>query len=153
MENRQLKSVSNTEVDKISRLLLVWLNKCPAKPEDIDLIRYEYLAASAPAMALSTIQGAYITHEYILGGYEAEYQFKLIYRINAGMSNDIRLKADEALNSIGDWAADIGQRPNLGDSINVRRIECASRASIFAAYDNGDEDHQIIMKLTYEVNV
>lgn len=131
----------------------MWLNKCPAKPEDIDLIRYEYLAASAPAMALSTIQGAYITHEYILGGYEAEYQFKLIYRINAGMSNDIRLKADEALNSIGDWAADIGQRPNLGDSINVRRIECASRASIFAAYDNGDEDHQIIMKLTYEVNV
>lgn len=153
MDNRQtVKTVSNTETDRVSRLLLVWLNKYPDKPEDIALFQFEYLPASAPAMALSTIQGAYITHEYILGGHEAEYQFKLIYRVNAGVSNDIRLKADEVLNALGDWASD-GRRPNLGDNIRVRRIECASRASIFAAYEDGSEDHQILMKMTYEVNV
>lgn len=63
-------------------------------------------------MALSTIQAAYITKKYILGGHEAEYQFKVIYRIKPGTSNDKRLSADEVLNSLGDWAA--GQRPDLG---------------------------------------
>lgn len=48
--------------------------------------------------ALSTIQGTYITRRYILGGYQAEYQFKLIYRIKPGDSIDKRLEADELLN-------------------------------------------------------
>lgn len=150
---RTFKSVSNDEVDQISRLLLVWLNQSPYKPEEVDLIRFEYLPATAPAMALSTIQGAYVTREYILGGYEAEYQFKLIYRVNAGTSNDVRLKADELLNAFGDWAADRRRTPDMGGNIRVRRIECASRSSLFSMYESGEEDHQILMKMTYEVNV
>ena len=102
-------------------------------------------------MAMSTIQAAYILKKYILGGYKAEYQFKLIYRIKPGNSNDKRLKADELLDALGDWT--IGQRPDIGEGKTVVSVEPTTRSSLFAVYENGDEDHQILMKLTYEVNV
>ena len=96
------------EVDKISRSMLVWANTFPENP--VDIIKYEFLSADQgdeTGMALSTIQGTYITKRFILGGYQAEYQFKLIYRIKPGRSNDKRLEADELLNHFGDWARKI----------------------------------------------
>ena len=143
------KAVSAAEEYQVSRKLLVWLNTYPEKP--VDLIRFEFLPADTTAMAMSTIQAAYILQKYILGGYKAEYQFKLIYRIKPGYSNDKRLKADELLDALGDWT--IGQRPDIGEGKTVVSVEPTTRSSLFAVYENGDEDHQILMKLTYEVNV
>ena len=145
----QVKAVSAAEEYQVSRKLLVWLNTYPEKP--VDLIRFEFLPADTTAMAMSTIQAAYILKKYILGGYKAEYQFKLIYRIKPGNSNDKRLKADELLDALGDWT--IGQRPDIGEGKTVVSVEPTTRSSLFAVYENGDEDHQILMKLTYEVNV
>lgn len=144
------KAVSAAEEDQVSRKLLVWLNTFPGKP--VDLIRFEFLPEDTAAMALSTIQATYIVRKYILGGYEAEYQFKIIYRMKPGNSNDKRLKADELLNALGDWAA-AQTPPNIGDGRRVIRIEPTARSSMFAVYENGDEDHQILMKMNYEVNV
>lgn len=143
------KAVSAAEEYQVSRKLLVWLNTYPEKP--VDLIRFEFLPADTTAMAMSTIQAAYILQKYILGGYKAEYQFKLIYRIKPGNSNDKRLKADELLDALGDWT--IGQRPDIGERKTVVSVEPTTRSSLFAVYENGDEDHQILMKLIYEVNV
>ena len=143
------KAISAAEEYQVSRKLLVWLNTYPEKP--VDLIRFEFLPADTTAMAMSTIQAAYILQKYILGGYKAEYQFKLIYRIKPGNSNDKRLKADELLDALGDWT--IGQRPDIGEGKTVVSVEPTTRSSLFAVYENGDEDHQILMKLTYEVNV
>lgn len=143
------KAVSAAEEDQVSRKLLVWLNTFPEKP--IDLIRFEFLPANAEAMAMSTIQAAYISKKYILGGYMAEYQFKVIYRVNPGNSNDKRLKADELLNALGDWA--IGQHPDIGEKKRVLSVEPTTRSSLFVVYENGEEDHQILMKMNYEVNV
>ena len=143
------KAVSAAEEYQVSRKLLVWLNTSPEKP--VDLIRFEFLPADTTAMAMSTIQATYILQKYILGGYKAEYQFKLIYRIKPGNSNDKRLKADELLDSLGDWT--IGQRPDIGEGKTVVSVEPTTRSSLFAVYENGDEDHQLLMKLTYEVNV
>ena len=143
------KAVSAAEEYQVSRKLLVWLNTYPEKP--VDLIRFEFLPADTTAMAMSTIQAAYILQKYILGGYKTEYQFKLIYRIKPGNSNDKRLKADELLDALGDWT--IGQRPDIGEGKTVVSVEPTTRSSLFAVYENGDEDHQILMKLTYEVNV
>ncbi len=143
--------VAAKEVEKISRAMLIWANTFPEKP---CMIRYEFLDAGNGAetgMALCTIQGAYITRQYILGGYQAEYQFKLVYRIRPGDSNDRRLQADELLNRFGDWART--QKPDLGDGITARRVEATTRSSKFAAFEDGYEDYQILMKLTYEVNV
>ena len=141
------KAVPSAEEDQISRKMLVWLNAFPQKP--VDVIRFEFIPADSPAMAMSTIQAAYIVKKYILGGYQAEYQFKVIYRIKPGNSNDKRLKADELLNALGDWA--LTQTPDIGTGRRVIRVEPTTRSSLFAMYDNGDEDHQILMKMNYEV--
>lgn len=142
-------TVSSVEEDQVSRKLLVWLNTFPEK--QVDLIRFEFLPADTEAMAMSTIQAAYIVRKYILGGYQAEYQFKLIYRVKPGSSMDKRLKADETLNALGDWVS--GKRPDIGEGKRVISMEPTTRSSMFAVYENGDEDHQILMKLNYEVNV
>ena len=91
--------VSATEEDQVTRKLLIWLNSYPDLP--VDMIRFEFLAADTEGMALSTIQAGYITRQYILGGYQAELQFKIIYRLKPGNSNDKRLKADEILIVVG----------------------------------------------------
>lgn len=144
------KTVSAAEEDQVSRKLLAWLNTFPDKP--VGVIYFEFLPADTAAMALSTIQAAYIVQKYILGGYQAEYQFKIIYRLKPGNSMDKRLKADELLNSLGDWAA-AENPPDIGEGKHVIRIEPTTRSSLFAMYENGDEDHQILMKMNYEVNV
>lgn len=144
--------VAQQEVETISRAMLTWANTFPDKP--VGTIYYENLhmrTGEETAMALSTIQGAYINKRYICGGYEAEYQFKIIYRIKPGNSNHDRLSADELLNRFGDWAR--VQKPNLGEYIRAIRIEPTTQSSKFAAYPDGYEDYQILMKLTYEVNV
>lgn len=146
--------VSAEEVEKISRSMLVWANTFPDKP--VTVIKYEFLdvdeiSGDETGMALSTIQGTYITRRYILGGYQAEYQFKIIYRIKPGNSNDNRLQADEMLNRFGDWART--QKPDLGDGVNAIKVEPTTQSSKFAAYEDGYEDYQILMRLTYEVGV
>ena len=146
--------VAAEEADKISRSMLVWANTFPNKP--VTVIKYEFLdidetSGDDTAMALSTIQGTYITRQYIIGGYQAEYQFKIIYRIKPGTSNDKRLQADEMLNRFGDWART--QKPDLGEGINALRVEPTTQSSKFAQYEDGYEDYQNLMRLTYEVGV
>lgn len=152
--NKPRSLAAAEEVDKISRSMLVWANTFPDKP--VTIIKYEFLdvdeiTGDETGMALSTIQGTYITRRYIVGGYQAEYQFKIIYRIKPGNSNDKRLQADEMLNRFGDWART--QKPDLGDGINALKVEPTTQSSKFAAYEDGYEDYQILMRLTYEVNV
>lgn len=139
--------VDAEEENFISRAMMVWINTFPDLP--VSIVNFEQLVADAFSMALSTIQGAAITRRYILGGHQGEYQFKIVYRLKPGKSNDARLKADEALNAIGQWAEH--NYPVLGDGMRVVRIETTARSSIYAVYENGDEDHQILLKMIYEV--
>lgn len=146
--NKTLSLVSSGEQEQISRLLLAWLNQFPDKP--VSLINYEFLKDGEPSMALSTIQAAYKTRKFITGGYEAQYQFKVIYRVQPTTNND-RLKADEMLNALGDWTTTREDLPILGDGVRCLKVEATTRSSLFARYENGDEDHQILMNMLYEV--
>lgn len=149
-DNKPMMLADKTEEDKVVRKLMAWINTYPEIPRNIPLVQYEQLPDDEPGMAVSSIQGTYITRRYIAGGHRAEYQFKIIYRIQPGISNDKRLSADEMLDRLATWA--YGQSPDLGDDIHVIHIEPTTRSALFAAYENGDEDHQILMKLTYEVS-
>ena len=146
---KEKKLVSSEEEQDISRKMMVWVNSFSDDDLPAATINYEFLTADSASVALSVIQGAYITRRYLLGGHEAEYQFKIIARIKLGGSNDKRLKADAVLNRFGDWA--MKNYPSLGDGVRVRRMEAVSRAAVFAVYQDGWEDHQILMKMKYEV--
>ena len=146
---KQKRLVSAEEEQDISRKMMIWANSFSDDDMPTATINYEFLAADSASMALSAIQGAYITRKFILGGHEAEYQFKIIARIKPGNSNDKRLKCDAMLNRFGDWA--MQNYPSLGDGVRVRRMEAVSRAAVFAVYQDGWEDHQILMKMKYEV--
>lgn len=148
-EDRTVEYVTELEEDKVSRQLLIWLNTFPDIPTDVDTIKYESLEAEKPGMALSTIQGAYIVERDIIGGYTAEYQFKLVYRLKPGRSMDTRLRADEVLDRLGDWMSE--QTPDIGAGLHVQELEQTTRSSLFAIMENGWEDHQIFMRMTYQV--
>lgn len=140
--------VEQTEEEAISRLVLIWLDSCPEIPAGIGKIGFESLNTDEKSFTLSVVQGAYVTKRYILGGHQAEYQCKLIYRIKPGNSMDARLRADEALNRIGVWCS--RNKPDLG-ALRALSVEATTQAELYAMYESGWEDHQIFLKLIYEV--
>lgn len=128
------------------------MNDFPGLPENLSqnmVVSQSHLIPDVPGMAVSTITTAYINKSYIMGGYEAEYQFILIYRIKPGKSVNRSLEANELLNQFGDWARQ--NKPDLGGAIRVTRVIPTSQAELYAPYENGDEDHHIPIKITYEV--
>ena len=152
-ETKPLSFVPSAEQERVSRGLLSWLNQYLDFPAGVRRIDFESLGEDKPCMAISTIQGSYVTKQYMGGDYMAEYQFKLIYRGQPGDSNNNRLKMDEVLDAIGDWAARRQNRrrdgPDIGAGKQVRRITVARSSKLFGRYENGDEDHQILMTMSY----
>lgn len=147
LENKPRVMVADEERAAIDRNVLIWLNTYPELPADVKT--ESQLGVNEPGMAISSITNAYISKSYILGGYEAEYQFTLIYRVKPGNSMDKSLQANELLNRIGGWSR--RNKPDLGDGIRVRKVEPISIAQTYAQYKDGDEDHHIPIKITYEV--
>lgn len=148
--NSDKEIASIEDADKISRYVSVWVNTFPEKP--VPIIKFEQMELDTGAeaqMSLETVQGTRITKRYILGGYQAEYSFRLVYRIHPDKSNDMRLDAEELLNRFGDWASK--NLPDLGEGVTARRVEQTTQSAKHVAYTDGDEDYQIMMKLTYEV--
>lgn len=139
--------VSAEEEGRVGRELLTWLNTYPNKP--VDEISFELLLPDRVGMMMSNIQAAFKLRQYICGGYQAQYQFKLVYRSSPD-ADDSRLAADEILNSMGAWAEENAQNLHIPGvtTISVRRD---SNSSLFAIYENGERDHQILMNLIYEV--
>lgn len=142
------EAVPSYEQEQVSRGLLAWLNRYPDFPAGVRRFDFEFLEEDKPCMALSTIQGTYITKRYVGGDYMAAYPFKLIYRGQPTTNGD-RLKMDEALDAIGDWAAHNRTKPDIGKNKTMQRIAVNAQSSLFGRYDNGDEDHQILMTMTY----
>lgn len=152
-EDRPVEFVSGLEESDISKKMLKWLNTWPAQnpdvPLSIDLIDYEFMDAKDECMAMSLIQSTYIIERFISGSYIADYQFKIVYR-SKPRSPDARLNADDLLNQLGEWAT--GQKPDIGSGLEVQELEQTTRSSLFARMEDGWEDHQIFMRMTYKVS-
>lgn len=144
-EEKPVVLAAAQEQDTIDRKMLVWANTFPDKP--VATIIGSFMGTWAPAMEMRTIQAAKILKKYILSGYMGEYQFSVAYRINP-QTDAQRMAALELLNRFGDWAA--SEYPDIGEGLRVIQMEPAARAALLAAYDDGDEDYRILMKMTYE---
>lgn len=143
---KPLTVVSADEEREVSRTLLSWLNTNQDKPQRIN---FEFLPDDGTGLSLSVIQAAVKTRQYIFGGYEAQYQFSLIYRSQPG-DNDTRLEAVEMLNELGAWA-ERNAGSLLLEHARVKKLARTSNAALLAVYEDGSRDHQILMNLTYEV--
>ena len=148
MSYKQKPLVSADEQSKISRGVLSWLNLCPYNPDT--RMSYELLGDES-GVALSTIQAAFKDASYILGGYRAQYRFRVIYRIRPETNNE-RLSAEETVNNIGAWAEENANTLEI-DGVSVRAVRRDTVAALYARYEGGVEDYQILMTMTYEVNV
>lgn len=147
---KPLVMVAASDRAKIDRNVLKWLNTCDIVKENVaGVLTESQLGSNEPGMGVSKITNAFVSKSYIYGGYQAEYQFTLIYRIKPGGSPDKSLQANEVLNRIGDWAME--NFPDLGEGITVQRVRPTSIAETYANYDDGDEDHHIEIKIIYEV--
>lgn len=152
LEDRPVEFVPAREENGISRHVLDWLNTFPGLPLYIERLDYEFMDAGTVCMALSLVQSAYIVERFIDGSYIADYQFKIIYRINPGgaKGTKARLDADEMLDQLGAWAD--GQSPYIGDGLDVQELEQTTPAALFARMEGGWEDHQIFFRMTYKVD-
>lgn len=144
-EEKVFPMASAKEQDQIDRFMLAWANTFPDSP--VPFIK-SFMDINAPAMTIQTIQSPKIIKKYIMGGYQGEYQFSARYRIKPGNSEAARMDALELLNNFGDWSTT--QYPDIGEGLRVIKIEPTTRAALLAAYEDNDEDYQILMKMTYE---
>lgn len=150
LNNQKPRSfVSTAEEEDVTRTVLSWLNSSPKLPAGA--MRYMLLEAGTPNMALRISQSPYKAAEYITGGYRAQLNFSIVYRVQPGDSGNERLQADKALNSLAEWAADSANAPALGEKYSNVIVKQESRARLTAAWETGDEDHSVELNLTYEV--
>lgn len=145
--NKPIAYATPAQTDDITRKVLIWLSAYRDIPA---YIRPEpMLAAKEDGMELTVISHA-ITRRYIYGGYQGEYQFGVFYRLTKPTGSDERLTALQDLNKLGDYAA--ATPADLGEGVRFIRCEVTDGAKLYAPYENGDEDYQILMKLIYEVD-
>ena len=150
MANKPKTLLQLEHAEQAARALVGWLNTWTDWPDGVVDMDYEYLPNDRAGMCLSTIQAAYKTRQYIGGGYVAQYQFKVIYRA-APSDNDDRLSAVEALNKLAAWAEQNPNKPELTAPARVLEIKRDSNAALFANYEDGSADYQILMTMTWEV--
>lgn len=139
--------VAAAEQARVARKVRDKMRTCPEKP--VDKLDYEFLSAKSAGLTIATVQPAYKTKRFILGGYRAEYQFAIVYRLTAA-SPEERLQADEALDNMTAWAEARENWPELGEGVKVLSVKGDEAAKIVDRYDNGLEDHQITITITYE---
>lgn len=131
----------------MSRAVRKWLNAYPNKP--LSKLDFEWLGEKG-GLCISAIQAAYKTKQFIDGTYQAQYQFKIIFRITATTADE-RISADEILDDYGAWAEANAESLTIADNIRVRKVKRDTAAALFARYDGDAEDHQILLTLEYEV--
>lgn len=135
------------EAEQIARAVRSWLNTYPDKP--MRMVDVEFLGETS-GLAMSTVQAAYKTRRFILGGYQAQYQFSILYQTIPTTTNE-RLEMDETLNNYAAWVE--ATRPELPESCRFLRCTRNTNAALLGRDADGSEVHQILFTLLYEVNV
>lgn len=145
MPNNNNPIIVTPEAEKVARAVRSWLNTYPSLPTAI--VEYEFLEEET-GLTVVTTQAAYKTKQFILGDYEAQYQFAIMTR-TIPMTALERLAVDELLNNIALWAT---QNPiQLESPCRTVRVVQNTNAALLGRKQNGVEDHSVNMTLVYEV--
>ena len=132
----------------VQRAVKTWLNTCPNLPSAAPSVSFEDLQANETGLCFATMQTPFYTAKYILGGYAAEFKFRLIYRVLPTDDADM-LDAVEALTEIGGWC-ETATQPELPGAVNVH-TQRTTDAAILAVYEDGTNDYSIDLTLSWEV--
>lgn len=149
MMEQDPRCVPGGEQARVARALLQWLNAFGPVPKRVERIEAEFLSGRT-CMGLFSAAAPFKTREFISGAYEAQYQFALQYR-TAPASSEQRLRAMESLNTLAEWAEQGEVLPELGGGMRAVSVERSAPAVLAERYDDGSEDYQILMVMTYEV--
>lgn len=147
MPNNNQTLIIAPEAEQIARAVRAWLNTYSEKPaRTVDV---EYLG-DGTGLTISTVQAAYKTRRFITGGYQAQYQFSILYQTTPTTANE-RLEMDEVLNDYASWVE--ATEPVLPNNCRFVRCTRNTNAALLGRDANGSEVHQILFTLLYEVNV
>lgn len=147
MPNDNQTLIIAPEAEQVARSVRAWLNTYSEKP--VRIVDVEYLG-DGKGLTISTVQAAYKTRRFITGGYQAQYQFSLIYQATPTTANE-RLEMDEVLNDYASWIE--ATKPELPEKCRFLRCTRNTNAALLGRDANGSEVHQILFTLLYEVNV
>ena len=146
-ENTPAVLLPTSTTINIQRALRTWLNTCTELPTGMT-ISFEDLQDNETCMCFASIQAPAYVARYILGGYKAEYKFRIIYRVLPSDDDDM-LTAVEDLTDVGAWC-ETATPPTIEGATNIS-IKRTSDAAILAAYEDGSNDYSIELTLTWEV--
>ena len=124
-----------------------WLRSCPDLPHGLTLT-FEDLPENDVGICLSTEQAPAYAARYITGGYRAQYDFRVIYRVLPSDDGDM-LAAVEALTDVCAWCETTAP-PDLEDAIN-EKITRTSDVAVIAVDEDGTNDYSASLTLTWEV--
>ena len=141
----QNRAVDTDSMEKVSRGIRSWLNSCPDIPCTVGM---EYLTASE-SLCISVVETPYKTRQYITGGFQAQYDFDIWYRVYPANDNE-RLAADETLDKIAYWATH-EELPAI-EGVSAVRMTRGGLATLRARYEDGGEDHAVRLSFLYEVS-
>ncbi len=129
------------------RAVRTWLNTCTDLPAGLT-VSFEDLPENDVGICLSTAQAPVYAARYIAGGYRAQYDFRIIYRVLPSDDGDM-LDAVEALTDVCAWC-ETTTPPDLDNAVN-EKITRTSDVAVLAVYEDGTSDYGASLSLTWEV--
>lgn len=137
-----------TQTEQVQAAILDWLADCPALPSGAPL-SFEDLPEDGPGLTVNSSQGAFYARRYITGGYEARYDWRLIYRVQP-LDGDEALAAIHDLNTVAAWCEQAAVLPVIAGA-TIRKIERTSDVAVTAVYEDGTRDYAVSLSITWEV--
>ncbi len=126
----------------IAEAMLKHINEWPGKPSQVKL----KLEKKAVSMMMQPLSGVKTVRKYVNGSFRGLWPFALYVRIS-GEDSASRLDALKILNDAAAWL-ESSSMPVIDNTITAEKIE-AELPSQAAQYQDGTEDYQVILRLTF----
>lgn len=135
-------SQNSTGVALIADAMLRHINTWPDKPAECKL----KLEKKDVAFMMQPLSGTKEVRRYVNGSFRGQWPFALYVRID-GEDTASRLDALKCLNDAACWL-ETSPMPEIGNNITAEKID-SELPSLAAQYENGEEDYQVILRLTF----